>query len=202
MNNATRVETKRSKITVTRVYKGEYQKGDSLTAELKQEVVETSFYPSQNFENSLGDNLFDNSDFGVNEGKSFTNKKTLVGWIQVPAGTTVEKLQEIINKLPEACLVEIYANEPILNDNQLRSIESGLRKKDDYAMTQALRYGNNHENAGQLILHEGKVQYRVTVFSKTAREKDDRRGNGNVYIPVSMQEEVDAAIMLDAEQGI
>jgi hypothetical protein len=64
----------------------------------------------------------------------------------------------------------------------------------DFANAQAVRYGDNHENAGQLILDaDGNVQYRRTFFSKEVREDEDYRGNGQVYLSRELEMEVDGA---------
>ena len=67
--NTIRKELVRKPIVCTRVYKSDFQKKGMLTAELRQEVVVNSFYPSQSVNNTLTDSLFAASEFNIAEQK-------------------------------------------------------------------------------------------------------------------------------------
>lgn len=69
-----------------------------------------------------------------------------------------------------------------------------MKSLDDFADAQAIRYPNNSEFAGELILDANdRIQYKRTFFSKTAQEDIDERGNGKIYASDALLEEAEGA---------
>jgi len=193
MSNAQNTTVKRSKLSFSRLYKASYQKANSKTLEVKQLITTTSHYPSKKYNSSLQDGLFTESEFGA-ETNSYTQEETRVAWILVPENKTETEIKLMLNSLPNSCIYKVLSNEPILDENQKQSISSGLKTKADFANSQVVRYGENHEKAGQLILDaDGNVQYRRTFFSKEVKADEDFRGNGQVYMSREIEMEFDGA---------
>ena len=177
MSNATRVETRKSAIEVSRIYKSDFQKKDSETCELKQTVAVFSYYPSKSVKSNLGDNLFDAAEFGYSE-QEFKQERTDVAWIIVPEGTTVDTVKAMLAKVEKATLYRIISNKPILTDDQLYAISQGLKTMEDFADAQVMRYGSTTEehNEGDLVLdNNGKPQYKACFFSKEGKADIDLR---------------------------
>lgn len=175
--NAIRKDVSVSPIKVSRIYKGDFQKPGTLTAELKQTVTTLSHYPAQVVVDSLQDNIFDTSAFGFEE-KSFKNEETRVAWIDVPEGKTMEDVQEQLKAFEGACLYKILSNRPIISDRQQHAIDSPdiEASLDTFANSQAARYGADHEEAGSLVMDKsGKIQYRGVYFSSSPKEDLDLR---------------------------
>lgn len=165
----------KSGLEVTRVYKSEWQKEDTLTAEIKQTVKTVTAYPSKSVSNNMQDNIFGNEEFGF-ESKEFDNVETRVGWIDVPANSTVESVVEKLNKFPNAVLYKVLSNKPILTDAQVYAISADLTTKDIIGDRQVVRYPKGHAEEGSLILdNNGKIQYRATFFKTTSIEDIDSR---------------------------
>ena len=186
-------------IEVSRVYKSEYQKDDTLTAELKQEVKTTSFYPSKTTSTELNDSVFDSDDFGFEE-QEYTSTETRVAWILVPRGTKLKEVKQRIAQMEKAILYRILSSKPILSRDQIYAISQGRITKDQIAMGQIIRYpefdnnGNSHPNAEKVILDkEGNVQYRKVFFNKDGSKKDvDQRTTNpeGIYVPDELMEEL------------
>ncbi len=193
MSNASRTTTTRSKVSFSRLYKAEKQKAGSKTVEVKQQITTTSYYAGKKYNSDLQDALVDDSVFGAEE-QSYTNTSTRVAWILVPSDFTEGKVKEMLGKHPKQSIQQITSNAPILNENQKAAIANGIATLDSFANSQAIRYGSNSENAGQLILdNAGRVQYKVNVWKKEFVEDDDRRGNGEVYVSPELVEELEGA---------
>lgn len=193
MSNATRVTTTRGKVTFSRLYKAEKQKAGSKTVEVKQTITTTSYYAGKKYNSDLQDALVSDDAFGAEE-QSYTNTSTRVAWILVPSDFTEAKVKELLAKSPKQCIQQITSNAPILNENQQAAITNGIATLDSFANSQAIRYGSNSENAGQLILDSaGRVQYKVNVWKKEATEDEDRRGNGEYYVSAELVEELEGA---------
>ena len=193
MSNAQNTTVKRSKLSFSRLYKASYQKAGSKTLEVKQLITTISHYPSKKYNSNLQDGLFTESEFGA-ETNSYTTEETRVAWILVPENKTETEIKLMLNNFPNACIYKVLSNEPILDENQKQSIASGLKVKADFANAQVVRYGDNHENAGQLILDaDGNVQYRRTFFSKEVKADEDYRGNGQVYMSREIELEFEGA---------
>lgn len=173
-----RKEVLKGKINVSRIYKSDFQKEGTQTAELKQTITTKSYYPSTQVSNSLQDNVFGSQDFGFGE-KEYSSTETRVSWIDVPVGTTKEQVQVKIDSLKEnAVLYKIMSNHPILSDSEKYAIDNPNLSvtKDTYANRQVVRYPAGHENEGQIVLDNyGKPQYRRVAFSvKGATDIDNR----------------------------
>lgn len=161
-------------INISRVYKGNYNKADEETAELKQVVTTKSYYPTKQVRNDKQDNVYGLDDFSGGGEKEFTNKETRVAWITVPKGETPEKVAEKIAQFPQARLYRVLANKPILTSGQKAAIASPDLEatKDMFAERQAVR--NPQDNT--LVLDKnGKIQYRSIYFSTQGNEDQDLR---------------------------
>lgn len=160
-------------IVVSRVYASKYQKKGMLTAELKQEVTTKTFYPQTRVNDSLSSSIFEASDFDIPK-TEYKQKETRVAWVNVPANATLETVREQISKLPAANIYKILSNRPILTEEQKTGIESGniSLTEDDVANSQVVRYPDNSDEAGKLILKDGKPQYMRRVFSTDPNIED------------------------------
>lgn len=170
-----RKEVSKSGIVISRIYKADYQKDGSLTAELKQTVKTVSYYPSKSVSNDMQDNVFGTEQFGYQDHK-YENEEVRVAWINVPADATEDSVMEQLNKFPNATLYKVLSNKPILTSDQKYAVEAELTTKDILAASQVIRYGEGAENAGSLILDEnGKLQYRRVFFKTQATPDQDLR---------------------------
>lgn len=207
-NNATRVETVKSNIEFVRFFINENQKSGSKTAEVKQVVTTVSWYPSKKVNSNLQDNLFAANDFGYSE-QRFESKETRMAWMIVPAAVTEDEFKgklalAIANK---AVIYKVLSVRPILDENQLYAINSGLRTKDMFANKQAVRYPENEETiaksiAGKLILDgNGNVTYRRTFFSKSPTADIDERDNADIekYVSAELAAEVIGASVFEGQ---
>jgi len=170
-----RKEVSKDALSVSRVYKSDYQKDGTHTAELRQTVTTKSYYPGKSVSNNMQDNIFGQNDFGFEE-QEYTNNEKRVAWIDVPENMTPEAVAEKLANFPEATLYRVLSNNPILTDNQVYAISAGLTTKDNFAESQVVRYPEGSENAGKLALDSnGKPQYRAIFFSNSAKEDMDLR---------------------------
>ena len=151
------------------VYEGAYQKEGTKSVELRQEVTTTGHYPSKRATNELNGSLFGAADFGF-ASQELSNTEKRVGWINVPAHVTLEQVQAAMLAKPEAMLYKVLSNHPILSSDQNYAISTGLSSKTlaDYSNSQIVRYPASSPLAGQIVLNNGKVQYRATFFSDVA----------------------------------
>ncbi len=200
MSNQVEKTTKRGPIIVSRVYKSDFQKEKSLTAELRQEIITISKYPATQMGNSLNVNLFSNEDFGI-ETKDYESKETRVVFSNVlESMDTPEKVQQYINeKFPNLCLYKILSNKPILSEEDLMAIKNGFITKDTKANSQIIRYPEGNENAGQIALTaEEKVQYRRIGTSLTAKADEDYRNNDpkDMYMSAEIANELNIATVV------
>lgn len=194
VNNAgVRHQTTRTKVELTRIYAAEFQKAGTLTAELKQEVITTSFYPSKKVETSMQNGLFSTSDFGFDE-QVFTNTETRYAWVPVPEGATEDQVKQMLEKANAngAVIYKVLDNEPILDESQLYSISIGQRTLADFANRQVVRYPKDHGTMPeQICLVNNKVQYRKTYFWNSAKGDVDNRGKGKVYVSPELTAELE-----------
>lgn len=178
-------------IEVSRVYKGDYNKAGEVTAELKQEVTTTSFYPTKQIRNDKQDNIYGLQDFGgTHTEKEYVNKERRVTWITVPEGETPEKVAEKLKAFPNARLYRMLANVPILSDNQKAGIEAGLTTKEVFAKRQIVR----NPETGQIVLDKaGKPQYRAIFFSNDGKSDVDLRDSNpeNKWVSEELKAEID-----------
>jgi len=195
-NPQIRRESSFGELKVSRVYVSQFQKKNTLTAEIKQEITTKTYYPSQSISNSLSDNIFDVKDFAIEE-QEFTNTETRVSWLDVPAGTTLADVNNKLANVPEARLQKIVSNHPILSEQDKRAIANGLTTLDAIAEKQVLRYPASHVNAGELVLdNNGKPQYRRISFVATAKADEDLRtaDKSDFYAPLVVARELNAFI--------
>lgn len=167
----------KSKIQVSRIFKSEYQKEGTMTAELKQAITTTSSYPSKVVSNSLQNNIFSTSDFGFEE-QDYVNTENRVAWIDVPLDATVEMVQEKLDSFKEATLYRILSNKPILADTEKYAVDNPEINVtlDTFANRQVVRYGTGHEKEGKITVDQnGKVQYRRIAFDKNGKTDVDER---------------------------
>ena len=195
-----RREVSFSPILVSKVYKSTFQKANSLTAELRQEVVVKSYYPKTKMANSLNSQLFSDSEFGIEE-EVYTSTETRVCFVNVPESMdTPEKVQEHLKKYPEACLYRTLSDKPILSKEDISAIEQGFTSMDKKALGQIVRIPS-----GELALTKsGKVQYRRISLSDIHKEDVDLRTDNvsSTYIPSEIREELEGTIVSvdDTEQ--
>lgn len=158
------------------LYKSEFQKEGTLTAQFRQVVVTDSLYPTKQVASDLQSNLFSVDDFGF-EKKAFQNNEARIAWIDVPEGTTEEQIKQKLEKANAngATLYRILSNSPILTNHQKFSVQSGQRTLDYYANQQVVRYPEKHPQAGQLALTNGKPQYRRIFFWDSPMDDQDAR---------------------------
>lgn len=187
-----------SAISLDKIYKADYQKPGTMTAQLRQTVTTVSEYPSKKVDNNLQANIFDAEDFGF-EMQEFTSTEERVAWIPVPEKTTAKDLKaklELANKAG-AVIYRVLGNQPILSDDQKYAINQGLRTTDDFAATQAVRYPEGTTDkagvdvSGKLVLDKaGNVQYRRTFFWLTPMEDKDVRGTATPYVSPELAKEL------------
>lgn len=174
MSNASRIEVKKGKVTVELLKVSDFQKEGSQTAQIRQSIETTSFYPSKQAGNSMSDPLFDNKEFGYEE-QSFVSNENRVAFQNVPENVTIEQVQARIDANENSFVYRVLSNHPILSDSQKYSIKVGLKSKDDYANSQIARYGEASEFAGEIVKDQhGKPQYRATFFTFTGKDVDLR----------------------------
>lgn len=176
-NNRIRKEVSKNQLSVSRVYKADYQKEGTQTAELKQVVTTTSYYPTKVVENSLQDNVFSAEEFGFSE-KPYVNDETRVAWIDVPEGMSMDQVKQKIASVAGASLYRVLSNKPIIADTEQYAIDSPDLDVtlDTFAERQAVRYPAGSEDAGKLALDaNGKIQYRRIAFSKNSAADQDER---------------------------
>lgn len=169
-----RTTSSKGALEIARVHATQWQKEGTLTAEIKQTVTTKSYYPSKSVASNFQDNPFSTAEFGFAE-KEFVSTSKRVVWVDVPMDSTVESVAAKLAALPEATVYRIYANKPIISDNQAYAITAGLTTKDAIADKQALRYGEGDAQAGKLILKNGKPQYKADFFKSTATADQDLR---------------------------
>lgn len=166
----------KSPIIVDKVYKSDYQKEGTLTAQLRQTVTTLSYYPSKAVSNNLQDNIFAAEQFGFGE-QEFKNEENRVAWIDVPMGSTVESVTAQLSKFPEAELYRVMSNRPIITDHQKYAIDNNITTLDVFANSQAVRFPVGHPQEGELALDQnsGKVQYRAVFFKASKINDIDKR---------------------------
>ena len=187
-------EVSKSGLEVTRVYKSDWQKEGTLTAEIKQTVKTASFYPSKSVSNDMQDNVFGTKDFGFKD-QVFENEETRIAWIDVPANSTVESVVVQLNLFPNATLYKLLSNKPILTSDQKYAVEAEITSIEVIGARQVVRYPESHQNAGSLVLDaNGKPQYRQVFFKVSAIEDIDSRTTepGDFYASEAILAEINA----------
>ncbi len=169
----------RGKVTVDSVEQHAY-KNSLYQAQIRQEI--TTIYPSARIDNSMADSLFSADSFGLDDGKAYTS--TRVTWIPVPKGTTVAQVEAQLAANPNAAIYRVLSHEPILTDNQLNAIESGLLDLDTVKNRQQII----NPETGEVVLHNGKAQYGANFFTMTGKEDIDMRDQLAEEAPFSLSE--------------
>lgn len=190
-----RKEISKDGLAVSRVYKSDYQKEGTLTAELRQTVTTKSYYPSKSVANNMQDNIFGQADFGFEE-QEYVNNEKRVAWIDVPEGMSAEQVTAKLASFPEATLYRVLSNHPILTDSQVYAINAGLTSKDAFAESQIVRFPEGNENAGKLALDSnGKPQYRAVFFSNAAKDDQDMRTEAadDAYVSEAIAAEINSS---------
>ncbi len=161
------IQLNREPLTVDHVKDG-LKKG-RLSAQLRQ--VTERVYPSGKAGNSLSDNLFPTAAFGF-QNQSY--KSTRMAWIDVPTGTTVEQVEEILRGCPAPGIQQLLSDSAILTDEQKSAIEAGLttlaiiKYGSDGKGGQLVRYGDKNtegkDPAAFIPGPNGGEQFRATFF--------------------------------------
>lgn len=196
--NQVRKEIKKSTIEVSRIYASAYQKEGTLTAELKQAVTISSYYPKKSITNDLQDNLFKTEDFSFGE-TCFEQKKIYVTWLDVPEGTSIEDVKNKLNSNPNATIYRIISNYPIFHSgqkDQISRIEADTTIssqervdkvnsfKNQIANRQLIRYSADAEDLSykknEIVKDSlGRPQYKADFFSENEKKDIDLRNPNN-----------------------
>lgn len=209
--SAIRTEKSTSEIGVDEIFKSDFQKEGTMSAQLRQSVTIDAYYPTKKTTNSLHDNLFTTEEFGFSEQK-YTSVENRVCWMDVPTGTTIEQVISRIKSNPKSCLYKILSNKPILTDNQEYAVAQGQRTYDEFASTQVVRYPKDttigegedaRDVSGQIVLDtNGKVQYRRVFFSVNGKDDIDLRTKNieEQYISEEIKMELEGASVLEGQK--
>jgi len=201
VDNGVKITHEKGEITVDDVYTSQFQKPKSLTAQLRQVITTTFEYPERQISNDMQDSLFEMSEFGF-ERLKITSHENRIAFIDVPLGSTKESVTSMLKPLTDACIYKVLANEPILTSDQQRGIDAGLTTKDIIANSQAIRYSEGatdretgEDVGGDLILRNGRIQYRAVFFKKTTTPDIDRRTTeGEVFYTPELSAELFGSI--------
>lgn len=187
-------------ISVDDIYKGDFQKEGTKTAQLRQVVKTTALYPTKQVTSNHQDNPFSLVDFGF-KATPYSNEENRVCWIDVPEG--ISDKVDVLAAIPkDATLFRMLSNRPILTNHQLYSIEANQKTMDDYANSQSVRFSKGHEKAGQLVADaNGKPQYRAIFYSNTPKEDVDMRTElaEDFYASVQMRAELSGAHVIEGQ---
>lgn len=192
-NNAKNTTVTRTAIEVTKApYVSQFQKTGTKTVELKQVVKTISEYQGAIINDGNAD-IFGDA-FG-GETKEYTQEEIRMCWYNVPANLTDEQVMEkMLPVLEKGCLQKVLSNHPILDRAQAYAVSQKPEYLDKIAESQAVRYGESHEKAGQLVLDPNdKIQYRRIYFKGETVEDIDKRGNGEEYASTSLLAELNGA---------
>ena len=168
-----------SKVWVDSIVESQYNNG--LQAILKQTCTTTKVYPKSKLGSSLDDTVFEEE-----PGTSFSDDSTRVYFLKLPKGMeTKEQVEAHLQKYPNLHLVRTLSFSPVLSKEDMSMIKKGDLKMEDKARSQAVRNGNNN-----LILYEGKVQYKRICLSLEFKEDIDIRTPEDIYLPKFLQDEI------------
>jgi hypothetical protein len=129
--------------------------------------------------------LYDEADFNL-ETQDFENNR--VAWIDVPLTATVAEVQAKIDAMPNSRLQKTLSMKPILTTNQLIGIQRGLTTMEAIAEKQTVR-----DEDGNIILWNGKPQYRINSFNASGAADVDLRPTRIVEAKIEENVEVAAA---------
>ena len=201
-----RHESFKGAITLDKISTSEYQKEGTMTAQIRQEILTKSYYPSKKVSSNLQGGLFEAKDFGFEE-QEFQSKETRVAFIPVPVGSSVEAITAKLDSAHKAgaCIYRVLSNQPILDENQKYAVKNGITTVDVFANSQAVRYPegtliNNVDVSGKLTLDKaGDVQYRKTYFWLTNMEDVDVRGQEVPYLSPELKAEMAGASVMEGQ---
>ena len=145
--------------------------------QIRQVVSVDTQYPSTSFENNKSDNLFSQADFSaVSVSEPFNQTADRSTFMTVPEDKTLEEIQDMLDSYPQAFIYREISNHPILNDNQLSSILSGVNKKtmEEYAWEQKI-IDPSQKDLTLILDILGKPQYQSYFFSLTKDADVDSR---------------------------
>lgn len=140
-----------------------------------------SVYPEAQVGNQLNDSVFSFDSFGFGDGNSYEEKR--VAWIDVPAGTTKEQVEEQLAKFPQARIYRIMSLQPVITEEQERAMENGISM---YVADDGNKYPVTPEyyerkqrvvntETGEVVNYKGLPQYRVLGFSRDGKADKDLR---------------------------
>lgn len=150
-----------------------------LSAQIRQTVTTT--YPSVKINNG---GLFSTDAYNA-PGQTFTSQR--VTWIDVPAGTTMEQVSDLLATKPDAKIVSVISNklEDVLNEGQKAAILQKIQTLEFFEDKLRVR-GTNGEEL------DGPSQYRNYTFM--ANGGTDRDLRTEVVVP--------AAVVSEAGQNV
>jgi hypothetical protein len=192
----------RSPLIFSRIYVNSYQKKGTKTMEVKQKLFTTAVYSGIKISNKMNDSMYDAEEFaGATQPRKFDSVETRVAWILIPVNESEADSMIRFKKYEQTGIIfKILSNSPILDEDQLKAIDRGLKTYDEFADKQAVRFGANDPdgNAGKLILDKQKnAQYKRTGFSRGPRADEDfRDGKSNVYQTPMIKAEMEGASAL------
>jgi hypothetical protein len=163
-------------VTVDKVSASKFQKEGTLTAQVSQNVLIITDYPSAQVNNSLTQNIFNVEEFGF-KSQTFEQKQRRVAFFDVPTNADVASVQKRIDETVEALgegkvVLCIHRScQPITHDGHKWALREGELTEDDLAMSQIVR----DPETKKPILFEGKYQYRSTNFRIDGVDEVDNR---------------------------
>lgn len=201
-----RHESYKGAITLDKIATSEYQKAGTVTAQIRQEILTKSFYPSKKVASNLQANIFDAKDFGFEE-QEFQSKETRMAFIPVPANSTEADVKAKLEAAHKngACIYRVLSNQPVLDENQKYAIANAITTTNVFANSQAVRYPegtviNGVDVSGKLTLDKaGHVQYRRTFFWLTSMEDIDVRGQEVPYLSPELASELKGASVMQGQ---
>lgn len=168
-----------------------------FSAQLRQVVSTTAHYPAARPNSGLNDGLFAVEDFDIKSEPMESTQQRLV-WIDVPVGTTEDQVKGILAANPNAKIVRIVSNTPIISASQQSVIDdvTSTLTKDQVAMRQLIQYpagstdAKGASNAGEIAKDSnGKLQYAINVFSMDGSKSDSDTRDAdpeNSYVPTPL----------------
>lgn len=191
MSNALRTNRKYGKITVDGIAKSNFQKEKTMTATLRQIIEIVAYYQGKQANDSLTDSIYSNDEFGFGE-QEFASTETRVCFLNIPEGETEENLLAKLEKATKARIWKCLSNHPILSTQQTNSITRGLKTMDEYANKQVIRYPEGHAMAGEIIVRNGKVEYKIQRLSAIGKPDEDFRNStpGDFYVSDDIRTEL------------
>lgn len=175
-NSYNKIIVTRDKIFVSRIFESKFQKGNTLTAELKQTVHSSITYPpKKSVANKVLDNPFLNEE---SVGKTFTRSKTFVAFLDVDEDLSIEDAQKVIDNYPNAIIYKILSNHPILTSSQRLALDSMEDKELRQQRYDLIANRQLIVKKGRIILDSfGKPQYLATFYSNDFKEDEDHRNS-------------------------